>query len=204
MSSADRRDGQHDQKLLAIFNFHCAPPFPYWKSNVNCIGDLPWIISTFKSLTPSAARSFASVASSAALSLRVAGAAHRVAVLNFDGLGRHGAVFGKRQRQLPQNRQVAERVVDTTAGIAGFDSAPPASSPTFADMADHCERSRISSNLLEQKQSADNRHDSGGNRARSSAGGPTSISRQTVRSASASAAKIQTPAFVPPANAPPG
>ncbi len=33
--------GEHDQKLLAVFNFHCAPPFPYLKSNVNCIGALP-------------------------------------------------------------------------------------------------------------------------------------------------------------------
>ena len=54
-SKARRRGGQARSKPAGDFQFSLLPPpFPYWKSNVNCIGALPRIRSTFKLLTPSA------------------------------------------------------------------------------------------------------------------------------------------------------
>ena len=165
-NSADRRDGQHHQKLLAVFNFHCAPPFPYWKSNVNCIGALPRIRSTFKSLTPSALLNFASIASSDALSCALPEQVTVPSSLDVDGLGRHHAVFGKRQRQLPQNRQVAERIVIPRTDTAGFGPARPAIPRLSPDMPDHCERSRHSWICWNKNSPSDNRHDARGHRAR--------------------------------------
>src|ERR1035438_3718885 len=40
-----------------------------------------------------------------------AGGTDRVVVMDLDGLGRHRAIFGKCQRQLPQDREVTERLV---------------------------------------------------------------------------------------------
>ena len=75
------------------------------------------------------------------------------------------AVFGKRQRHLPQNRQVAERTVIPRLellDLALHALQLPRLLPTCAD---HCERNRQNLNLLDEKHSADNQHDARGHRA---------------------------------------